>query len=493
VISGRVVLRDSVTAGAGVAITVLDTTGRVASRGTSNREGLFSLAIGQPGDFILEILRIGFLPWRSPVKNLSPGERRTVDVVLVAVPVDLPAVSVDDRNTCDRIAPGKRDVIPRVWQLATSALSAPRLKEASAGMDAGGNFDIHYFQIDGSEDRPANKVGGVEVAGRNRHRDMDSTKARELYTRHFFATTPAETLLTRGYVRRRSDGGVHFDAPSGRDLVSEEFLATHCLSVDESRDHPGWIGIRFRPMKQMDTIANISGTLWLSGDTTRLRMLEFSYTSLPMPQATVCDDQGRRCLLQTAEPESTAGTGGSLSFDYARTGEWFVSHWEVRSPSGTYQVRRSAVKERVGRRGPEGCITGRDCEPLNVPVPRLSVTAGAVIDITHDEKVVYQDKGMLEAFARLAKRQSGKTEAHVAGVVTDTKGKPLSRVTISVDSPARSAITNAAGVFEIRTLPAKQIGLLVRKEGFESLSFRIPLFADSTRHIRLTLIPSDRR
>jgi hypothetical protein len=61
---------------------------------------------------------------------------------------------------------------------------------------------------------------------------------------------------------------------------------------------------------------------------------------------------------------------------------------------------------------------------------------------------------------------------------------------VSTENPARAAITNDSGFFEISTLPAKNVGLTVRRTGYDPIGFRLPLLADSTRHMKLALVPT---
>jgi hypothetical protein len=63
-------------------------------------------------------------------------------------------------------------------------------------------------------------------------------------------------------------------------------------------------------------------------------------------------------------------------------------------------------------------------------------------------------------------------------------------VVVSTEDPARAAITNDSGYFELPTLPAKTVGLTARRSGYDPIGFRLPLLADSTRHLKLSLVPT---
>ena len=67
------------------------------------------------------------------------------------------------------------------------------------------------------------------------------------------------------------------------------------------------------------------------------------------------------------------------------------------------------------------------------------------------------------------------------------------RVIIGTDAPARAAITDSAGVFSIRTMPAKELAVSAAKPGYGAVKFRSALISDSTRHVKLSLQPTARK
>jgi hypothetical protein len=59
---------------------------------------------------------------------------------------------------------------------------------------------------------------------------------------------------------------------------------------------------------------------------------------------------------------------------------------------------------------------------------------------------------------------------------------------LETDDPVRAAITNDPGFFELRTLPATPIGIVIRTAADDPLRMRVPMLPDSTRHVRVVLV-----
>ena len=474
-------MADSTTPAAGVTVTALDPGGITVARTLSAADGTYLLRLTRDGRFELQVLRIGFRPTRLQLPPVAASELRSVDIILVARPIELPAVSVTDRDNCD-LHGSEADVFLRVWQQARDALGATALSESPAQGEA---LEVHVLHVEGTEDRSGVIIRGRDLVAKNRHPEIDSAKARETYGGRLFAMTSSETLLVRGYVRPRPDGTVLFDAPSTDALRADGFLARHCFGVESPpSDHPDWIGISFKPISDVDSAADIAGTLWLSRATAELRRLDFVYTNLQYLPHAMCNTDGKSCYRS----ENSDGTGGSLTYAYLPSGELFVSRWTIRTPPEEYQRRYSGVKLRMVNRNFEVCYSGKNCDPLIVPFARLGVSSGAIASIARDGTEIFRDDTTISALLRIAAKQAAKTPAHITGVVTDVNGRPLRGAVVSTDNPARAAITNDSGRFEIHSLPAKAIGITIKKSGYESVAFRLPLTANVTRRLELTLV-----
>lgn len=470
-VRGRIALADAVSPVSGATVSVRDENGSVVRRVVSGGDGTYFVRLPRPGRYKLDAMRIGFQPTSLDLGELTDSSVFVIDVVMVPQARELAPVVVAGRDDCGRsVADGARFLA--LWNSARVSL------ERGYRTDKAKAADIRMLLVDGVEDAPLLIRDGSILSRDDLHPEVDSSKARDIYSSRGFATTVADTLALRGYVRRRADGGVVFDAPSADALLSDAFLATHCLRlVSEPRDHPDWIGIGFTPKSDVDTLADIKGTLWLQKATGELRLLDFEYTNLLYVPLKACVTS-RVCISPSII--HNAGTGGTLTFAYLRTGDWLVNHWVVRTPGESYQYRK--LNHKMLPNG-DWCLWGPRCEDVLVPLARLGVNAGAVVTLTSEGVELYRDSATLAAIDRIVERQAGKTPAQIIGQVTDVSGTPLRRVLVTTDAPVRSVITNDSGYFEIRNLPPNTVVLTLRKAGYQPGLFHLALIADSTKRV----------
>lgn len=477
-IRGRVLLPDSVTTFAGVAVSLLDENGVTVARTLSGKDGRYAIQSPRAGTFELRVLRIGFRPTRVATPYVQIGDTLTVELVLASQIAELPTFAITGRDDC-QLRGAEADEFLIAWERARGALAAARLPDDSI------DLDIHGLNIQGTEDQPGVIVRGKELDPRNRHWQLDSSGAREFLASHLFATTPIKILASGGYVRLRPDGGVIFDAPSADMLLSDSFLERHCFGVEASpSDHGDWIGIKFFPTAS-DTITDVAGTLWLDRATGTLRRLDFSYINLQYAPTRICNQQGRVCFA----PPNDAGLGGTLVYSYTRTGEWLVSQWHIRTPAESYELHQTPFKVQVEHGRVVDCDRGPACEHVQVPVPRLSLNEGMIAAVTRNGVGVYRDSAVESVMQRVDERQAGRFPAGLSGLITDPAGRPLGRALIAVANPVRVSVSDDSGHFAIRTLPAKVVGLTVSHPGYQTVGFRLQLLPDSTRDLKLTLTP----
>lgn len=471
VVRGRVVLPDSVTPAAGILLIAADAGGATVARGLSAVSGLYLLRVPAPGRYEIRALRIGYSPTTISL-TVRSGDERAVDIVLGAAAINMPTVTVTSRENCGLRGPDA-DTFVRLWEQARIALAGAALTEQTD------DLDVRILRIDGTEEKDGLRA------------EIDSAHARETIGGRVFAATPPETLAVAGYVRPRPGGGIVFDAPSADALFSDEFVAKHCFRLAGApKSRPDWIGVEFAPTDTTGSVADISGTVWLRRKTAELSRLDFAYTNLKYFMERLCDESTGKC----ASIGTGDGAGGSLDFLRLSTGEWLIARWVIRTPAEAASFRADPVKVRIEGRRMDPCFDrAKDCRPLIRPVARYSTTFGAVVDVMRRGREMYRDANSSAAIARIAAKRAGRAPANISGVVTDTDGHPLARVVVRTDDPARAAVSNDSGYFEIRTLPAKQIRVAVQKHGFEPVIFPLPLIADSTRHLRLSLVPTARR
>jgi hypothetical protein len=156
-----------------------------------------------------------------------------------------------------------------------------------------------------------------------------------------------------------------FRAPDAAALLSDQFAATHCFTVEPPQSlRAHWIGVAFRPTPARARARDIAGTLWLDRATSELRMLEFRYQNLP-PEA---DDE----LI-----------GGFVEYAHLATGHWMVARWAIRMPR---MARRT-----IGGAGIPG--GGRDDRQV---LAAIDVAGGELIRVSRgDDRLFEADSTLL--------------------------------------------------------------------------------------------------
>jgi hypothetical protein len=79
--------------------------------------------------------------------------------------------------------------------------------------------------------------------------------------------------------------------------------------------------------------------------------------------------------------------------------------------------------------------------------------------------------------------------AALAGVIRDSVGTPLAQVTIAVEVPALSTVTDDSGRFHLAGIPAGESWFTVTRLGYQPRSFSVMLPRDSTVLVALAMRP----
>ena len=418
---------------------------------------------------------------------------RVQNIILRSLPVAIAGVTTRERSDCE-LAGRDADTFLELWEQARGALTATRLSEQT------GSLDVQLVRIDGRVD--AMKYHEPETAGMPAP-EIDSLHAREWMSDGAFPAAAAETLLAKGYVRRRAGGGTVYDVPTAKTLLSDDFLPHHCFSVvGPPRGYPEWIGIGFVPRAPRASLVDLAGILWLDRSSAELRRLEFEYTNMAPEDHELCegdppqDPLRRRCEHFAEKGANRFGIGGDADFRRLGSGEWLIVRWAIRTLSGEFNSRPSPRKTRLGHPN-EQCFSKPvpmfvakpgDCVNVFWPVPRLSVVSTAIGRLMRAGGEIYRDDSSLALIGAVASKQAGKHPAHLDGVITDPGGRPLLNAIVQIENPGRVGITDSLGVFRIRTLPPEPVILSVRCRGYQPVRFRVPLLPDSTRRVSVALV-----
>lgn len=295
-VRGRLVEAESNLPVVGALVALQDSSRKRVSQAVSGFDGRFALRAPAPGDYLLRVMRIGYLPNES-LLHLPAGELRTDDIVLTGSPVALPEIAVAGTSVCGNRARGDT-LSSALWTQAGTALAITAQTVQSRSF---------RFQTV-LQERQFDRVGTSTTADKTNQLSINSWPVR---------SPPPDTLLASGFVENIDDlqAGPTWYGPDAEFLLSDPFFSGHCFRTvpPGDADPPDWVGLAFEPASQ-DRRSDIRGTLWLDRVSAELRRLDFRYTRLPT---------------------WARGTeaGGVLQFAPLPGGGWIVQRWSLRVPT----------------------------------------------------------------------------------------------------------------------------------------------------------------
>ncbi len=309
--------------------------GTIIGRAITGERGTYQLT-AVTDRLVIRALRIGQQPHVLDTVQLAASTRRELSATLPDMPVVIATIRTHVDSRC-RARPDGAETVAQLFDEARKALLASRLVSSEGVPTA--RFEVFTE----ARDRRDRLIGNAQ------RRMLRGTSARP------FQSVPVETLVREGYVIQERDGSSTWRAPDADVLISDRFLADHCLRlVEGTGERAAWIGVGFEPTRTQRNIVQIRGTLWLERATMELQQLEFGYTGV--------------------EPMVTpANPGGLVEYTRLETGIWFVHRWTLRMPRIASQYGMSPA----GVRGTSRTLTG------------VQVTGGEVIDITNSAGTLY--------------------------------------------------------------------------------------------------------
>ena len=285
---------------ASVLVSLVDSGNRDLQRFLADADGSFRFLALRPGRYSVRAERVGMTTETVDAGDLGPGDTITVRIAIEQRPIALEGIQASGERRCE-LREDLGEATQRVWEEARKALRATSLAE-SAGR--------YVYELEKYVRELA--PGSLEIRSETRATSRTMSK-RPIESR------PVESLIADGWVVFESED-VLFFAPDANVLLSDEFLATHCLRLragDGSRSH--LLGLEFRPVRIRSAITDIEGVLWLARETGGLEWLDFSYVNLPGPAGEIKGDQ----------------IGGRVGFRGLPDGSWIVSNWHIRMPRMT--------------------------------------------------------------------------------------------------------------------------------------------------------------
>ncbi len=251
-----------------------------------------------------------------------------------------------------------------------------------------------------------------------------------------YAAINADTLARYGFVRDEG-GSLVFYGPDAEVLLSQVFLDGHCFhSVEGSGVTRGMVGLGFKPVAE-SKLPDVDGVLWLDRQTFELRHIDYRYTNL-------------------MREHRVKGTGGRTEFVRLKSGAWIVSRWYIRMPT----VVASTMVQGEFR------------------LVSLQEEGGEVLSI--------REQGPAQSLAH---------DGVLRGALYDSvRGGPLRSATVYLSGTAHYGVTNEAGRFEVKAVPAGRYTVTFTHPSLDSLPAlpepkNVSVATGDTVHIELAIRP----
>jgi hypothetical protein len=270
----------------------VDTARREVARAASTQSGGFALRAPGPGKYVVIVRQIGYQAWYSGSFALASEATYPLTLRIEPVPYALPTITVEARRPHCGIRLDDQGVVPRLLDLARTALA---LAEAAAASDSISFSTASYN---------ARLTATLQMA--------ESTSTTSRLADWPIESADPDSLRDYGFVRSTGSAitGPTYYGPDARVLFSDWFLDSHCFRVGE--EDGGLLPVRFTPRKRRAPV-DIEGSLAIDGRTLELRRFEFTYVGLP------------RWV-----PRGKAG--GMVRVRRLRGGAWVPHAWRIRAP-----------------------------------------------------------------------------------------------------------------------------------------------------------------
>ena len=391
---GTVMNADGTTPAGGVVAVLLHPTrdDSIIARAVSNERGRFALKAPPVTGGRLRLLRIGYEPMLVGAITLAAGQVRNVSYTLSGIRIQLAAVDVKATSRCE-VRPDGAKLVAQLFLQARTALIAsttPIVGSASAAQ---------FASYRRSQDRR-----GALIAPLRRVMQSGATLRP-------FASLDVDSLAKVGYVvadgAEVTDGATYY-APDANVLLSDTFLAGHCLQLVQGKDSlAGSIGIGFRPVANRGQKVDVRGTFWLDRATSELQYLEFEYDGLPG----VMRD---------------AGLGGRVDYARLSNGSWFVSSWSLRMP--VLQALNGAQSSALSYLAPANRII----------MNGQTIEGGEVQRISVDDQVLYLNMEAERAGQRPQDREAADLELAIKSADAATEAEALCTGQLSFQHTGRA-------------------------------------------------------
>ena len=379
---------------------LLDSEGTVLKRALTDQLGR-ALFVGlQAGAFRVRVEMIGKATVETDLFQVAPGVTATQDVRLESSAIILEGLQVEAEGGRCRVRPAQGLGVAELWDEARKALSAAAFTNREA---------VYLY-------RTTLYTRDLALDAKTIQREEQMTGSK------LFDSKPAEDLIENGFVQSDGDGQLYF-APDADVLLSDPFLDSHCFRFTVGRgEAEGMVGLGFEPASRRNRNIDISGTLWLDGQTFELRWLQYNYENL--------------------DPDiNSSEVGGHVEFQRLPNGTWIVPEWWIQMPRiGTFYDTSGRARTRI---------------------TAYRRTGGRVLQVREagaaGRTVVEAETGAIE------------------GVVFDSLGiEPLVGARVGMVGSNQTVFTDANGQFVIQGLTGGRYQISISHPSVEEIGFRPP-------------------
>ncbi|MEP6836138.1 MAG: carboxypeptidase-like regulatory domain-containing protein [Gemmatimonas sp.] len=241
------------------------------AQGITNAAGRFLFSEVAPGNYRIELLRIGFRPVLSSPVEVANGKSVEFVFRVAAEPLVLPLVTVTAERCVTAGALSKYSQLETLWQQARDGGSVraglmARFRYRSVVREVGFELTADGPTPSSALDRPL--VNDPKLALKN-------------------ASRIRAQRLSRGYYGPNDGWGL----PNELDVLNQDFLSKHCLEPTIKHDS-GVLGIGFQPERTRRDFLDIRGTIWLDSVTYLARRIDLEYVDGDASRGTVRLDFG---------------------------------------------------------------------------------------------------------------------------------------------------------------------------------------------------------
>jgi hypothetical protein len=217
--------------------------------------GRFHFTGVAPGNYRLQLLRIGFRPVHSSAIIVVPGDTVQYELSAPTNAVQLATVTVRAGESCltaDRLS--EDPSLATLW------------REVQKGIEIRRAFELQYRFT-----RTVRQEGRVDWRLRSRRLRKTDTLVNE-----------PDSVVVRDERRRAANRAQGFAkgglliVPNEKDVVDDDFLRDYCLETP-AESVRGERGLRFRPVQRQRDGVGIRGTVWVDAATYMIRRMEIEW------------------------------------------------------------------------------------------------------------------------------------------------------------------------------------------------------------------------